>query len=217
MIRSIATITVAPVLTDLTTLDRVKSELSILDGLSDTLLNAKIDEASSDIEAHTSRVFARATLSETFWWDACQSYPRRANSLLLARAPVSSITSVTVDDVVVSASEYRLDADAGILYRLTSDGFPSTWCWSKSIVVVHVSGYLMPGDAAPTLPPAIESAAIALVSSFWLSRGRDPSVRSEDIPGLGSVTYWVGAVGEAGQLPPDVMAKIMPFRRWNVG
>jgi hypothetical protein len=196
---------------------RAKIELSIPDDSTDVLLQAKIDEASSDIEAHTNRVFARATLSETFWWDACQGRPRHVNSLTLARAPVASITSVTVDDVVVAASEYRLDAQSGLLFRLTSDGFPSVWCWSKSVVIVYVAGYDLPGATTPNLPHAIEAAALSLISSYWLSRGRDPSVRSEDVTGIGSVTYWVGAVGEAGQLPPDVMAKIMPFRRWIIG
>jgi uncharacterized phiE125 gp8 family phage protein len=221
MIRSIATITVDPVLTALTTLQRAKDELSITDSASDALLTAKIDEASSDIEAHTNRIFAKATLSETFWCDAFEGYrqghSRHLNSLTLARAPVASITSVTVDDVVVAASEYRLDAQSGLLFRLTSDGFPSVWCWSKSVVIVYVAGYDLPGAATPNLPPALQAAALSLLNSYWQSRGRDPMVRGESIPGLGDVQYWVGSVGEAGQLPPDVMAKITPFRRYIIG
>lgn len=208
MLRSIVTVTTAPERTALTTLDRVKLELSISGSESDDLLSLKIAEATSDIEAHLRRTLARATLTETFWGDlGAPEY------LVLDRAPVASVTSVMVDDVAVASTEYRLDADAGIIYRLDSTGYPSFWLSCKSIVVVYAGGFELPGADAPTLPPALEAAAIALLNSYWQSRGRDPLVRAEDIPGLGSFQYWVGAVGDSGDLPPDVVSKIAPFRR----
>lgn len=205
--RSIATITTAASVTRLTTVDRVKDELSITTSANDAMLGQKIDEATSDIEAHLARTLCRETLTDTFWGDNCVEY------LILARAPASSITSVTVDDVVVDASEYRLDAEAGVLYRLDASGYPSFWSWCKSVVVVFAGGYLLPGETGRNLPAALEAGAIALVNSFWQSRGRDPMVRSEEIPGVLSQTFWVGAVGESSELPPDVVAKISPFRR----
>jgi len=209
-VRSIATVTVAPAETSLTTLTRVKSELNLttVDAARDALLESKIDEASSDIEAHLARVLARATLSERFWGE-----PNGGEYLVLARAPGVSITSVTLDDVLVSASEYRLEPETGLLYRLDSSGYPCAWTWCKDVVIVYVAGYLLPAETGRTLPYALEAAAVELVSSYWASRGRDPTVRSEDIPGLGAVSYWVGAVGEAGDLPPGVESKIAPFRR----
>lgn len=211
--RSIATITDAPDPEEavLTTLENVKEELHIAESVTtyDDILTRKIREATSDIEAHLGRVLSRATLSERFWGDpGCSEY------LILARAPVASITSVTVDDVALTASDYRLDPDTGQLYRLDSSGFPSFWSWCKDVVVVFVGGYLISDDPEEaTLPPVLEAACIELVSSFWQSRGRDPLVKAENIPGLGSFEYWVGAVGEAGNLPPSVDAKIAPFRR----
>lgn len=205
--RSITTVTVAPDETQLTTVARVKQELGITGTTYDTLLGHKIDEATSDIEAHIERTLARATLSQQFWGEGTGEY------LVLDRTPVVSITSVTVDGVAVNTSEFRLDAEAGILYRLDSSGYPSFWSWCGTVVVVFVAGYAMPSETARDLPPALEAAAIELVNSYWQSRGRDPLVRAEDVPGLASVTYWVGAVGEEGQLPPGVTAKISPFRR----
>lgn len=207
MLRSIVTVTTAPGETKLTTLARVKQELEITDGANDALLESKIDEATSDIEAHLGRTLARATLTETFWDGFYADY------LLLDRAPVASITSVTVDDVVVAAGEYRLDDKAGILYRLDASGYPSFWSWTKSVVIVYAAGFLLPGEAGRNLPPAIEAGAISLMQSFWQARGRDSLVKSEEIPGVMRVDYWVGAVGEAGELPPDVVMKIAPFRR----
>lgn len=206
--RSIATITTPPERTALTTVGRVKSELDIEGEASDELLAVKIAEASSDIEAHIARILCSAGLTETFWGGSgCAEY------LILARAPVTAVASVTVDDVAVDSSEVRLDADAGLLYRLDSSGYPCAWTWCKSVVIVFTAGFELPGADNPTLPASLESAAVDLVSSFWQSRGRDPLVKSEDIPGLGSVEYWVGSVGEAGELPPGVAAKISPYRR----
>lgn len=208
--RSIATITTPPAETDLTTIDRVKSELSItdVDTARDNLLGVKIAEASADIEAHSGRIFSRAGLTERFWGD-----PGVSEYLCLERYPVATITSVTVDGVLVAASEYRLDAETGILYRLDANGYPCIWSWCKDVVIVYAAGYIVPGETNRDLPYPVEGAVIDLVSSFWASRGRDPKVKSEDIPGLGSVEYWVGAVGAAGSLPPDVEAKCMTFRR----
>ena len=206
--QSIATITTAASVTRLTTVARVKQELDITSNDNDALLGSKIDEATSEIEAHLGRFFRRETLTETFWGDSeCAQY------LILARAPVASITSVTIDDVAVDSTEWRLDAATGILHRLDSTGYPSFWSWCKSVVVVYVAGYLLPGEVGRTLPEAIEAGALSLMSAFWQSRGRDPLVKSEEIPGVERVDYWVGYIGEAGQLPPDVITKIAPFRR----
>jgi uncharacterized phiE125 gp8 family phage protein len=202
------TVTTAPEATRLTTIDRVKLELDIEDSESDALLGAKLDEATSDIEAHIGRTLSRATLTQTFWGEPyCTEY------LMLDRRPVVSVTSVTVDDIAIDASEYRLDKDTGQIYRLDTSGFPSFWSWCKSIAIVYSAGYLLPEQDGRTLPHALEAAAISLVSSYWQSRGRDPLVKSEDVPGLGSFEYWVGSVGESGSLPPDVESKIAPFRR----
>lgn len=206
--RNIVTVTGEAAATALTTLERVKAELSIQNSDNDDLLLTKIDEASSDIEAHCGRTFCRETISEQLWGEpGCQEI------LFLDRNPVASITSVTVDGVAVDSDEYRLDGEAGMLYRLDSSGYPCVWTWCKDIVVVYAGGFLLPGEVGRTLPPALEAGAVELVKSYWLSRGRDANVKSVDIPGVMSETYWVGAVGEDGELPPSVQEKIAPFRR----
>ena len=209
--RSIATVTTAPEYQALTTLDRVKLELGETSSVYDALLTAKILEASADIESHLTRMLPRAGLTERFWGEPwCVEY------LMLARWPVAEITSVTVDDVAVDDDEYRLDEETGHLYRLDESGYPSVWEWCKDIVVVYTGGYLMPEETSPTLPASLEGAAVELVASYWLSRGRDPKVRSESIPGLSEVSYWVGSVGAQGDLPPSVISKISPFRRAQI-
>ena len=88
------------------------------------------------------------------------------------------------------------------------------WTFSKSAEIVYVGGYTMPGEVAqPTLPPALQAACVELVSSYWFARGRDSLVRQETVDGAGSTTYWIGAVGESGSLPPSVESKIAPYKR----
>lgn len=202
--RSILSVTTAATVRNLTTLDRVKSELGITDNASDILLTAKIKEASSDINA---RAWADPyeVVTQTFWNVACEEY------LILRRRPNVSVTTVTVDDV--ATTDYRIDAETGLLYCLDASGYPISWTACKSIVLVYSAGYTMPGQTGANLEPALEAACIELMQSYWASRGRDPLIRSEDVPGLGSVQYWVGAVGESGDLPPSVESRITPFRR----
>lgn len=205
--RSILTVTIAATVRSLTTPERVKAELGITDDASNVLLLAKIREASSDINA---RAWAdpSETFTETFWDVSCEEY------LILRRRPNVAIVSVTNDDNV--NTYYRLDPDAGLLYCLDANGYPSPWLSCKSISVVYSAGYIMPGQTGANLEPALEAAAVELVQSYWMSRGRDATIRSEDVPGLGSVTYWVGAIGESGDLPPSVEARLAPFRRTSV-
>ena len=211
--RRILTVTTEPEVTKLTTLARVKSELDIRDSTNDTLLNAKIDEASSDAEASLGFTVSRATVSETFWHSEIMEWPEY---LTLDRAPVASIDSVVVDDETIDASLYRTDPEIGALYALDGSGYPCRWLFCKSLVVNYSGGYLLPGQGGRNLPAGIEGAVVDLMTDFWSARGRDPSVKSEEIPGVLRRDYWIGAVGEEGELPPRVVMKLAPFRRVNV-
>ncbi len=210
--RSILSVSTAASVTKLTTLERVKLELEITDGASDAILNAKIDEASSDCEAFLGFRVARETVAETFWHESGELAPEY---LLLDRTPTVSITSVVRDDITMDATSYRLDPESGQLYALdwNAQGWPWFWYFYKGIVVSYVGGYLLPGETGRDLPAGIEGACIELVSDFWHAKGRDPSVREEEEPGVYRTAYWVGAVGESGELPPRVQMKLAPFRR----
>ena len=203
---SILSVTTAAESFDLTVLATVKDELGIKpqDNVHDRKLGAHIRTASDIVSRYCNRVFASETLTETFWAPGCVSQ----DCMVLSRDPVSSITSVTLDGEVIDASEYRLH-DAGLLYRLDEQGYPSTWSFSKSLVVVYVAGYaLLDG-----LPYGIERATILLVKEFWGSGGRDPRIKSENIPGVIATEYWVGPTSSSAELPPDVVALLKPHVR----
>lgn len=206
--KRLVTVSTAAEATALTTLERVKMELGITGTDYDDLLTAKISEASSDIEAVLGYRVARETVSEMFW-----DLEETLDYVLLDRVPVSSVTTVTLDDEVQETTYYRLDGKTGALYALDGNGYQSAWIVGKSLVVAYIGGYLLPGQAGRDLPPAIEAGAVDLVSMFWLARGRDPSLRAEQVDGVGRAEYWVGSVGAEGALPTSVLQKISPFAR----
>jgi hypothetical protein len=78
-------------------------------------------------------------------------------------------------------------------------------------VITYTAGYLLLDD----VPYSLERATLSLITSFWSTRRRDVTVRSEDIPGLRSTTYDIDASGSAANMSiqPDVAALLQPFRR----
>lgn len=197
--------------TALTTLDRIKLELDIVDdGTNDEILQDKIDEASDDIEAALGFRVVQEAVVQTFWHEQYDSIPDR---LLLDRTPVAAIASVALDGVTIDGSLYRIEPKTGELFAMDSAGYPCVWSFCKDAVVTYTGGYILPDASGRNLPKGIEGACIDLVSSFWAAKGRDPAVKSEEIAGVISKQYWVGAVGEDGELPPSVVAKLAPYRR----
>ena len=201
-----------------------KAELQITTDANDEILKAKIAEASSDIQAAIGYRLPSEEVRETFWHDdgsrprmrvRCFGNPAET-TLFLKRTPVSRIASVTVDDLALNPTEYRLDPEAGLLDRLTSEGYPRAWCFCKSVFVVYTGGFILPGNDGRNLDYGIEGAVVALVSDYWASRGRDPTLRAETIPGVIERQFWVGAVGDPAMLPPRVLASLSQFRRPSV-
>lgn len=209
MHNSLAVITPAACM-DLTVLQTAKAELGIPD--SDTSQDARIGvlikQASSIVADYCDQVFGAEELEETFWADPPSEWQR---SFMLSRDRVTSIESVTVDGMLLDPSEYRMGAD-GFLHRISpiigSVGV-CQWTWMQTVIVDYTAGYVLLDD----LPYGIERAALSLIREYHSGTGRDPRVRTEDVPGVRSVTYWVGGTGEAGSLPPDVVALLRPYRR----
>lgn len=146
-------------------------------------------------------------LTETFFKvDTCE--------LVLSRRHNVTVVSLTQDGAALSPSEYSVDSEAGILVRLSS-GVPTKWC-ASSVVVVYDAGF-------ETLPSDLKLAASEYVRSIWLSRDRDPLVKSEKIvvPDVRETQreFWVGAVpgsGGSGPVPDAIAAHLQRFRNWSV-
>lgn len=201
---------------DLTTLATVKHELAISDGDSpsphDERLTELISTASDIVAQFCNRdTFGRQTIEQT-------EYLRQpTQGIVLAFDINPAITSVTLNDVELSPTEYVLD---GSILRQPIPVWPSNSCWSGwhggKIVIVYDAGFILPPGGSPPsdLPRAIERACMDIVFSFWGSSTRDQTVRSETVDGVGSIAY---ATSGASALPiaPDRLMALDRYKRFG--
>lgn len=191
------TVVVQAASTNLTTTTAASNMLGIpeeTDGL-----GIAIAQASGMIADHCRRPFGLETVREIFRW------PR--SGLLLARAPAISFVSVDEGGTVLTADDYELDGET--LFRVShSCRLP----WVGPITVTYAAGYVLPGNSGTqTLPAPVERAAILVAGAILTSRTRDPMMRSENIDGVRSVSWWVP---DGGSLPsPEAETLLAPYRR----
>jgi uncharacterized phiE125 gp8 family phage protein len=191
----------------LCTLAAVKAELGISGAGEDTALDLLRDSASAAIASWCGRVLAEEVVQQ-LWRPICW-----AEVLILRRRPVTAISSITEDGVAVAAGDRELDADAGMLWRLSSDA-RSTWRASK-IVASYTAGYRVPDQASPTLPADIQRAAVLTVAAMYHARGRDPSLRSESSEGVASRS-WLDPRSGMEALTPQAAGLLAPYREVSV-
>ncbi len=180
---------------DLTILATVKTELVISASTDDAFINTLIQQASAAIVTYCNREFASETVDETV-----KAYG--GANLMLSRTPVTTLTSVTLDDgitsTVIPTADYMLeDSQAGFIRSLVGGwsctnsqvygilGRPVAGSEFQAYKVRYVGGYTLLTD----LPHDIERAAIDLVKSKYLGRGKDSNITEETVPQVYSVKY----------------------------
>ena len=181
---------------DLTTQEVVKDELGYVGTGIDEAVRRAISQASAAIAAYCNRSFALETVSETI------RLRSRDVSVLLSRFPVNDITSVHENGSALTTDDYELNAQRGLLTRISYD---REWCWQAGkIVIVYSAGYELPHG----LPDGIQRAAIDLCK--LILKSPDPLLRSVDIPGVINRTirdFPIGAV-----FPPEIEALLINHR-----
>lgn len=193
----------------LTTLAAVKAELQVTGGTDDAYLSGLIDQASDMVQTWCSRTFALERVRETI--------DRRtgSESIMLSRFPVATIITATLGGQVIDPADIETE-DGGFVYRLDGTGSRTGW-QSGRFIIEYDAGFVLPDQPAPTLPKDIERAALTLVKGEWFARNRDPLIRSEDVNGVSSTTYWVGGFGAGASLPPDVEGLLAKHRQVLIG
>lgn len=122
-------------------------------------------------------------LTETFNMDCPQDYLR------LSRRPVTAIGSVALDGVALTlTTDYLFGRHFPGAISHMSGTRSIGWAYGGVAVVVYTAGWI-------TVPPDLKMAAQRLVQFMWSQQQRDPLMRSESMPGLGTYNYWVGQLG----------------------
>lgn len=176
---------------DLIDLATFKDDHGVSGGSLDGILARMISRASSAISKGAGRVFAAETVRETFVYEE-EARPGPVNvglsELALARYPLVSITSVSERDtagadlVTLTASDYKVNYDAGFLYRARSDGSLTRWT-AQEIVVEYVGGF-------SSIPDDLAGAASILAWDRYVSRNQDRTVKSRFVDGVDRVEFY---------------------------
>lgn len=212
----------------LATVADVKDALDLTDNAADKTLERFIGRASRRIARYLGR-----DLSLQKYQAVMPAYG--GVNLLLPKYPVRSISRVfdgtdTGTATELSSTEYRLDADRGLLNR--DEGWEWTYQTGRTIsseplpgeeyknwLVEFSAGYILPAGkdsgstwdgttaTGPTLDADVQDACIEMVRNMWLSKDREPGVISEKVGDL-SITY---GPGESG-IPESIKDILAPLR-----
>ena len=217
---NILTVTQAAASYALIDLATLKLDLGIATTADDAYLNNRISSCSASVANYCNRVFPVESLTWQFFpardgwpWTVTQDI----QPLQLPRWPAVAISSVVetiagVATTLVAGTDYLADNVRGQLTRLDLYGKPRRW-WPDAVAVAFSAGYstvAAPTSGALALPADIIEATELLVKNAYYARTRDGMVRSENIPGVISTSYF-GPDAMNG-IPADVAARLSSYR-----
>lgn len=216
----------------LTTVARMKQDLTLLGTETDAFLTGIAEAASAAIaryfndrdDGENPLTLGRETIEETF-----RALTPQAVGVSLGRRPVAEIESVTEDGI---ALDYRIDdgeggtivnpdwpffvwKSSGRLERLDSAGAPTPFT-AKVVTVVYKAGWLLPGADGANLPEDIQSACLRLCSRLLdqtVGGEGGGAIKSESFPGIAAFTYETARTEWSGGLPADIAAGLAHYKR----
>lgn len=166
------------------------------------------DVATSIIEEFCGRTFARRTLRQTFF---IKQNCGEENPISLDTVPVDSVVSVIENDETLAAMDYELSGVDGFLFRIDSEsGYRVPWP-TGIIKIEFVCGFLLPGQNGVNLPFAVRNAAETIAATQLMSVGRDYTLRSKTIEGVGSRSYRDPGNGGSA-IPAEIEGTLIPFK-----
>lgn len=103
--------------------------------------------------------------------------------------------------------DFTIDPGSAQLWRLTSSGYRTRWQLTP-LKVTYTAGYV-------EIPEDLQAAALRWATLRWQAQGRDPSLRSIDIPGVMTEAYWVDP--NAPGMPSEIEYMLQFYRELMVG
>jgi hypothetical protein len=195
----------------LISLDQAKDALGIAssDTSQNGILGRQIAQVSAAIQTYCDRIFVRQGYRDQFryvsnWLDFGE--PLRTRQYPIA-ADQDGLPVVLINEagIILSVTDWEVFEEAGSLYRLDSAGSISMWT-GQSITVDYDGGY-------DVIPDDIQAAAAEWLGASWVSRGRDPLIRSETIPDVITQVYQSASTSTSAFTIPggcrDLLAKYM--------
>jgi hypothetical protein len=206
----------------LTTPKELREELGIGSETRPSLVVRCINTASNMIENYC---------DTTFGYEAARVEKQAGYGrplMVLGKAPVLSVASVTYDGQTIQSSDYEIqDAEAGLLRNVSG-----AWCWTAAIQsgitytpapgterklyeVTYSCGYVTPAKAADlgldrTLPYDLEDACILLAAMRYHTAGRDPTLAAVKLLSH-SESYRNSA--HSSSMPPRVVEILDKYKR----
>lgn len=203
---SIFTVTAPASELSLLTIEELRESAGVSDGSQDAKLLRLGRRASASI-ARRCCIVTDGINPATLLLETCEEiFPCVSDCVLrLARRPVVELVSVTVDGTAADLAGFELNRAAGKVIYAPS-GTIAAWP-SGRVVVSYKAGFA-------SAPDDLREAAMRAVPAFNSEIGQDPSLKREDIPGLGEREYWVGPKDDP-LLSADIDDLIAPYvERW---
>ncbi len=137
----------------------------------------------------------------------------RGDTLRLSRWPVAEILQVIENGIELAPEAWELDEVSGQLWR-KANGDRSCWSSCGNTTVSYVGGYILPDE----LPADIQRAAIDEIKARFMGGGRDPNLRSFNVPDTMQASFSVGGGDSAGKgsLMAQVERSLALYRRMVV-
>lgn len=194
---------------DLTTLPVVKDELNILDNSKDATLKRYITSASAAASQYCNRKFQAEEIQDEFWPDRERyqyQLPGGVDVLQLSRWPVTSpIISVVENSITLAEGiDFRVEYDTGTLIRLDCNLYPRKW-YAWPIVAQFIGGFA-------DIPDDVDDAIVRMVTRRFSSKGRDPNLKQQNIPGVLEQSWWIATGTESGNMSPDITDVLDNYR-----
>lgn len=205
----------------LVSLATAKDELNILDSSLDVRIERWITEESAELVAMIGRQLRAEAVIETLrantyridapgehFYPSFGNFDRgtRVNGISLRRYPIQSVASIVEDGTTLDpAADYEIDAEFGVIYRLTA-GVRIAW-YGQTEVISYVGGY----PATTDVPGDIVKAMLAMLKHRRAGQTRDPMLRQISVPGVIEQQFTTPNGKDSG-LPQEVSAVIAKYR-----
>ena len=194
----------------------------------------------SRLLSRTSRMIASALT--LFPLQTVTEITRQTNrgEIMLTVRPLREITALATPYITFTLDQFEADNASGILHPVPGGVTGSAWDYGygwdsdavtmidgynpaftgtyepkpRQVTASYTGGWIMPGQDGRDLPDDIEGVAIELIRDAVADMSRNPTVKSDDSPGLGSITYF-DAKRDSFQVPPilqDLIDRYAPVR-----